>query len=142
MVTPLENIIDVSNRAYGWYTIRDFNGYEWCPTLEMLRSLKSSKAHPYGVLVKEKNNKYEITNNNNQRVKISKNDLIMRVNFSFGHYTWEVNNTHPRNFRMGILPQAEVDKDTTLISKPRPIKKGNQDKNLIIPKFTIKSDED
>lgn len=80
---PIETILNINDDSILWYAIDGFNGYE-LSTTGIIRSMKHYKKYPFGIYIKPKsiskyNVIYELSDNNNKRVSINKDNIITRV---------------------------------------------------------------
>lgn len=83
--TPVESVIDINDDNILWSYIPGFNGYE-VSNNGYLRSMKHFRKYPYGILICPVNRApygdscdpmFELSNDNNERVKIRLSQLIM-----------------------------------------------------------------
>lgn len=93
--TPVETIIDPYDVNIVWYYIPGFNGYEISNT-NIVRSMKHFKKYPFGILIHPvsgtgDNTTFEITNDNNERVRITVGELS-----SLAHNNKNVVSGYPR----------------------------------------------
>lgn len=73
---PIEDILNVNDTSIVWYYIPGFNGYEISNT-NILRSMKHHRKYPYGLLITPDSKcNYELSDNNNKRVKVNISILI------------------------------------------------------------------
>ena len=80
-VTPIEEVVDITDPNILWNYIPGFNGYEVSYELNQVRSMKHYMEYPYGILIKPRkrsNNDptYELSDNNNKRVSVRLSQLI------------------------------------------------------------------
>ena len=79
-VTRVDQLFDVYNDDQLWYYIPGFNGYE-ISNKGFVRSMKMFNQYPYGTLVqcqiskKDGKQYFTISSNNNERIKISADEL-------------------------------------------------------------------
>ena len=132
--TPVESVIDVNDRGILWYRIPEFPGYEYSPSVNMIRSLKSVKRYPFGTVLKQSNtDEYTMTNKDNLRLKVKLCDIIanIRRRNEKGYPTYIVDQFHSRNNRSFINPD-NVPLGTKVVAKPRRPRK----ETMITPMFT------
>jgi len=71
------------DNIFAWYHIPGFNGYQISES-GIVRSMKNMHKDPGHVLKKDKSGKYILTNSENERVRISPEELI-KITFHSGH---------------------------------------------------------
>lgn len=119
-MVAVDKVINIYDSRILWFRIPGFPGYEISNTHHYVRSFKSRKRYPYGTLVQwaGKNRDYIVlTNSNNQRVKLTLDDILKLTHGQIGYKTFEVQNTS-RNPLCGIDTNAtsEVGK---IVAKPK-----------------------
>lgn len=70
---PIEQAINPTDDTLLWYHLEGYNGYELSSN-GMIRSMKHYKKYPCGILIRpisKKGNVYELSNNNNERVRLT-----------------------------------------------------------------------
>lgn len=114
----VEQVIDLRDSNIIWFRIPGFPGYEISNT-NYVRSFKSRKKYPYGTLVKWSKGNIILSNRNNQRVKLTLEEIwsIIKSEPDCKCHTWEVQNTS-RNPMAGIDTEAEVTVGD-LVQKPK-----------------------
>jgi hypothetical protein len=136
-MTPVEQKLNPGDPGFIWNCISGFPGYEMCVAYDgsnkvlLLRSLKSIHRYPYGTLLEPRNNYYELTDRNNNRVRVNANDLQIDP-YNIPRHTWEVDSYKARNKREFINPNEET--LGTVIRKPVDIK-AEENNTLSYPKF-------
>lgn len=142
----VEKVFDVASDAQLWYQIPGFNGYEMSD-YGFVRSMKFFQRAPVGILIKpDKKEYYTLSNNNNDRIKISRMDLWDLVcNNPNPHpsYPRRTNQTdcYSRNRRMFL-----ADQDVTMygpggegkswVVKQKHVQTNKQEPTFF-PKFTV-----
>ena len=104
----VEQAVNINDPTIHWFRIPGFPGYEISNT-NYVRSFKSRKKYPYGTLVKWNKGSIELSNRNNQRVKLTLNEImeLIKTEPECVCHTWEVQNTS-RNPMAGIDADAIV----------------------------------
>ena len=148
IVYPTENVVDIYDPNILWYEIEDFPGYE-ISNNGYVRSFKSAKKYPYGVILQyyHSNGEYfTMTNSNNNVYRLSYDfiwdNLVDRLSIPSKGYEVQVN---CRNSRMSILPNKpdknkELEKRRVKSHKTRSIKVEGTKRDyteLEIPSFNI-----
>ena len=145
---PIEEIFDPYNDDQLWYPILNFNGYE-VSDYGNVRSLKNFNRYPFGTFCRYKINKqgkiiYELSNNNNERIVISLDEILelsAKLVNNYGIYNYPratcYINTQSRNKRMFIDFQ-KVSKNRKSKRKPVPIRK----EETFFPSFTVIEDKE
>ena len=120
-LVPIESIMDINDTSIIWYRIPGFPGYEITDIngSTLIRSFKQRKKYAFGTVVKPNNGFWTISNSNNQRVKISYNELwnLVKSNTLNTCYTYQVQDTS-RNPRCGIDRDAVVEVGK-VVQKPK-----------------------
>lgn len=119
-VFPTESVVNIYDRNILWYSIPGFPGYQ-ISTNGYLRSFKSAKKYPYGIILEyyHKDGQYfNISDVNNSRYKLSIEDIWFIVNKTddSGTFGYDVSASKTRNSRMGVIPNKPND-DPHLESK-------------------------
>ena len=127
----VENIFDVSTDTQLWYAIPGFNGYE-ISDKGYLRSMKHYKQYPFGILlkpVKGTTDIFELSDNNNERVKIN----IARL------YNIAMNSQQPAYYPRGTCTTLISSRNQSIFikRKPNPISK-----ETFFPSFSVIKDID
>lgn len=126
--TALEDVLDISEPRK-WYYIPGFRGYELSND-GYIRSTKNFNVYPYGMLLKpvskKGNNTFVLSNDNNERVRISIDkikELVKNDNFFRADYPRPtlINNISSRNQQAFIKRQP----------KPQP------SNEVFMPRFTV-----
>lgn len=136
-VIPVESYLNIEDENIKWYKIKEFPGYEATilGSSLLVRSLKMPNVHPYGILVRFDNkNRFELTNRNNQRVKIASEDIVKLMDKSRAISTKYPDVYKARNNRAFINPDASSDVGT-ITKKPRALKINNE--SVSMPSFDI-----
>ena len=140
---PVEQVFYPYDNSIIWYPISGFPGYEATIHNELLyvRSLKQFKKFPVGDLIYPKNDKYQLTNFNNQRANVSIQEIVDNMNKDDPRSTMQVESYKARNKRMGIMC-VDSPNVGTVVKNPKPVRK-LKDNTYFMPKFTvIKGGED
>ncbi len=114
-----------------WYYIPGFNGYE-ISNDGYVRSMKHWKKYPTGLLIQSKKDVFELSNDNCERVRISR-DEIMKLAME-----------HAEEYTKRSYPRPTYVCDYTSRNKRcfRPPKeKPRESDHYITPKFTVIHDE-
>lgn len=139
---PIEQVFDIFGDAQLWYPIQGFNGYE-ISNHGNVRSMKNFKKYQFGTLCRHRNNVYELSNNNNERIRIHVEELwklaveymkTFRVSYPIGTC---VTNIGSRNKRMFIDFEKVSKPKKYRTRKPIPIRK----EETFFPKFTVKEEK-
>ena len=117
-MVAVEQVIDLRDSNMLWFRIPGFPGYEISNT-NYIRSFKSRKKYPYGTMVKWNKEGIILSNRNNQRVKLTLQEIwsVVKSEPERICHTWEVQNTS-RNPMAGIDTEAEV-AIGDLVQKPK-----------------------
>lgn len=118
----VEEVVNIYDTNILWFRIPGFPGYE-ISNVNLVRSFKSRKKHPFGTLVKWDKNSITLSNNNNIRVKLTLKEIWDTVNSQSitPVHTTEVQNTS-RNPMCCIDTNAEV-KVGKVTAKPKIVSK-------------------
>lgn len=125
--TLVEEVLDIYDGNRCWYYIPGFNGYE-ISNDGYIRSMKHYKKYPYGLLIKpRKDGKFELSDNNNQRVTVTRSELLRLAQTNPYQITG-----YPRSTLMtDIAPRNQ----SYFIKKPQSDRQF--DKTPRAPRFTI-----
>lgn len=80
--TPVESVLNIYDANRLWYRIYGYNGYE-VSNDGYVRSMKHYRKYPFGLLIQpvnEANKIYELSDDNNNRVRISITEIIDLAN--------------------------------------------------------------
>lgn len=113
---PVEQAVNINDPTIHWFRIQGFPGYEICKDRNLVRSFKSRKKYPYGTLVKWNNNTITLSNRNNQRVKLTMQQLLELADTT-PCKTYEVQNTS-RNPLCGI-DTNEIPEVGKVVAQPK-----------------------
>lgn len=132
-MTPVEQVFNPNTDTQLWYYIPGFNGYE-ISDQHIVRSMKHYRQYPFGILLGGKsiieNSQivdilYTLSNNQNQRVKVSGEEL------------WRLAMDNPD--KPSSYPRRTFQTDISSRNNFTHKETNNQGEKLITPKFTMKS---
>ena len=150
----VENTVNIYDPQTHWYPIENFPGYEFCEPYGFIRSFKSAKKYPYGIILKMQMDEtkkglkiyYILTDYNNNRYKLTA-DFIRRnlINYSQPPRLGYQVQTKARNSRIGIIPNKpnedpELEKLRIKSHKTRSIRRDGENRDytdLSFPSFNI-----
>lgn len=140
---PVQQVFFPHDYSIIWYPITGFPGYEASITPSgqlYVRSLKQFNKYPFGDLIYPDPERYEMSNFNNQRVKISIQEVMDSMDKTNPRYTDQVDKFKARNKR-AFTQVVESPNIGTVVKNPKPIRrKNNLDQTHFMPKFTIIKD--
>lgn len=124
-----EAVFNVYDSTPIWYDIPGFPGYQVSFLYgTYVRSFKRYKVYPFGTLIKYNttNNCYTLTNDNNQSIKLSIQEIHELVNDNkIIPVATNCVITKGRNNRMSIIPDANTSVGK-IVSKPRELRKDGE----------------
>lgn len=139
---PIEQVFDPYNDIQQWYYIPGYNGYE-ISNYGNVRSMKNFKRYQFGTLCRENNGKYELSTNNNERVKVDRQELFKLASEGINKYivyryprSTMYSDIGSRNQRKFIDFEKVSNNKRKIKRKPVPIRK----EETYFPKFSVKSD--
>lgn len=119
-VFPAESVVNLNDPNILWYIIPGFPGYQ-ISTNGYLRSFKSAKKYPFGIILEyyHKDGRYfNLSDQNNSRYKLTVEDIWFIINKTDirGTFGYDVSMFRARNSRMGVIPN-KPNEDPHLESK-------------------------
>lgn len=139
---PVQQIFYPHDYSVIWYPLTGFPGYEASITSSgqlYVRSLKQFNKYPFGDLIYPDSERYEMSNFNNQRVKVSINEVMELMDKTNPRYTDQVDKFKARNKR-AFTQVVESPNVGTVVRNPKPIRRKNNEQTHFMPKFTIIKD--
>lgn len=85
--TLVEHVMDVFDENRVWFYIPNYNGYELSND-GYIRSMKHWRKYPFGLIIRpDKNGYYELSNNQNKRVKVKMEEILELIKNNPYHVT-------------------------------------------------------
>ena len=119
-IFPTETVVNIYDPNILWYIIPGFPGYQ-ISTNGYLRSFKSARKYPFGIILEyyHKDGQYfNLSDQNNGRYKLSIDDIWNIINKTDirGTFGYDTSASQPRNSRMRVIPN-KPNEDEYLESK-------------------------
>jgi len=133
---PIDQLWNLNTDRQLWYDIPGFNGYQISNAYHV-RSFKYKNKYPFGVLIMpDKNNNFELSDNDNMRIKISLQEIIDKSIYkgAIEYPTYYINQIS-RNKRLGINQDPILTAQKKgLVRKSVPV---NKQENTAMARFTV-----
>ena len=135
--TGVEEVFNINDNSIIWYPLKNYTAYQATVinnSYVYIRSFKSPKQYPYGLLLKSnKNGNYEITDKDNQRIVVSPSDVVSFMDKRSPYKTIEVEVFKARNKRAFINPSNQKE---NVVRNPVPIRVKQSSGELSFPDFS------